>query len=144
MSSHKMNKIETYQAMDNQIEIKVLFEKENVWLSQKQMAVIFDVDITTIEFHLKNIYAEEKLNKESAVKFFPVVQIEGNVTREVLHYNLDVIIIVGRRVNFIRCVQFRLWVAKRFNDYWANDFLVQDYLVKGYSINEKRFNREKY
>ena len=124
------NQIEIYQGSDGQTQIEVKFEKETVWLNQKQMGILFDKDTDTIGLHLKNIYKDEELGEISTTEDFSVVQQEGKrkVTRNIKFYNLDAIISVGYRVNSKRGVQFRQWATQR----------LKDYLVQGYAINEKR------
>jgi death-on-curing family protein len=128
-----MNEIEIYQSVDNQIEIKVQFENETVWLSQKQMAELFSKDSDTIGLHLKNIYSETELAEEATTEFFSVVQTEGKreITRKIKYYNLDAILSVGYRVNSKRGTQFRQWATQR----------LKDYLVKGYAVNQKRLDQ---
>ena len=125
-----MNEIEIYKSPDNKIELQVNLENETVWLSQKQMAELFDKDSDTIGLHLKNIYLEQELIEKSTTEFFSVVQTEGKrkVTRNIKYFNLDAIISVGYRVNSKRGTQFRQWATQR----------LKDYLVKGYAINQKR------
>lgn len=110
--------------------LKVKLEKETLWLTQKQMAILFDKDTDTIGLHLKNIYSEGELEEKATTEFFSVVQIEGNrkVRRNLRFYNLDAIISVGYRVNSIRGTQFRIWATK----------ILKNYLVQGYAINDKR------
>jgi len=124
------NQIEIYQGSDGRTQIEVKFEKETVWLNQKQMGILFDKDTDTIGLHLKNIYKDEELGEISTTEDFSVVQQEGKrkVTRNIKFYNLDAIISVGYRVNSKRGVQFRQWATQR----------IKDYLVQGYAINEKR------
>jgi prophage maintenance system killer protein len=126
------NQIEIYKSRNSQIEVKVQFEKNTVWLSQKQMAELFDKDSDTIGLHLKNIFAEEELVENSTTEFFSVVQKEGKraVARKIKCYNLDAIISVGYRVNSKRGTQFRIWATQR----------LKEYLVKGYAINQKRLD----
>lgn len=126
----EQNQIEIYQANDGTTQINVQFEKETVWLTQAQMAELFDKDVRTINEHLKNIYASEELIPDSTIRNFRIVRQEGKrqVNRNLEHYNLDAIISVGYRVNSKRGTQFRIW---------ANSVL-KEYLVKGYTINEKR------
>ena len=125
-----MNEIEIYKSPDNKIELQVNLENETVWLSQKQMAELFNKDSDTIGLHLKNIYSEQELIEKSTTEFFSVVQTEGKrkVTRNIKYFNLDAIISVGYRVNSKRGTQFRQWATER----------LKDYLVKGYAINKKR------
>lgn len=95
------NKIILYQEEDRNISVDVIYSEETFWLKQKSMAELFDVDISTINEHLKNIYKTEELEEKSTIGKFPIVQKEGNrsVTRQVKFYNLDAIIAVGYRVN---------------------------------------------
>jgi prophage maintenance system killer protein len=128
------SKIEIYQSQDGQTEVKVRFENETVWLSQKQMAQLFDKDSDTVGLHLKNIYKSGELNEISTTEESSVVQLEGkrNVKRNVKLYNLDAIISVGYRVNSKRGIQFRIWANK----------ILKEYLIKGFSINEKRLAQQ--
>jgi len=125
-----MNEIVIFQSPENQTTIEVKFENETVWLSQKQMAELFDKDTDTIGLHLRNIYAEEELNEKSTTELFSVVQTEGKrkVNRNIKHFNLDAIISVGYRVNSKKGTQFRQWATQR----------LKDYLAKGYAINEQK------
>ena len=127
--------VEIYKSPDNKIQLQVNLEKDTVWLSQKQMAELFDKDPDTIGLHLKNIYGEEELSEKSTTEVFSVVQKEGkrSVSRKIKYYNLDAIISVGYRVNSKRGTQFRQWATQR----------LKDYLVKGYAINKKRLQEEK-
>jgi len=130
----QQNKIEIFQSEDNQTIVEVKFDTETVWLSQKQMAVLFDKDSDTIGLHFKNIFKEEELDEKATTEYFSVVQKEGkrNVKRDIKFYNLDAIISVGYRVNSKRGTQFRQWATQR----------LKDYLVKGYAINEKRLQEK--
>jgi prophage maintenance system killer protein len=118
-----------YEMPDGQTVINITLENETLWLSQSYMAELFDKDSDTIGFHIKNIYKEGELDEKSTTGDFPVVQKEGSrqVKRNITHYNLDVILSVGYRVNSKKGTQFRIWANK----------LLKDYLVKGYAINEK-------
>jgi death-on-curing family protein len=128
-----MNRIEIYLDRDKQIEIVVRFENESVWLSQYQLAELFETDRSSILKHLKNIFRTNELNEKQTCAKFAQVQKEGlkSVKREILHYNLDAIISVGYRVNSKRGIQFRQWATQR----------LKDYLVKGYSVNQKRLEQ---
>lgn len=128
-----MSEIEIYRTSDNQIELKVHFQEETVWLSQKMMAELFDKDIDTIGLHLKNIYFEGELEESSTTALFSVVQIEGkrNVNRKIKFYNLDAIISVGYRVNSKKGTQFRQWATNRLTYY----------LVQGYTLNQTRLEQ---
>jgi hypothetical protein len=122
--------IAIYQTPKKEVELRVRFEKETVWLTQKQMALLFDKEIPTINEHIKNIYKEKELDKNSTIRNFRIVQTEGSrqVERAVEFYNLDTIISVGYRVKSIRGTQFRIWATKT----------LKEHLIQGYTINEER------
>lgn len=127
-----MNEIEIYQGSDKSLQIEVQFEQETVWLTQKQMSLLFEKNVMTVNEHIKNVFDEQELEQNSTIRKSLIVQKEGNreVKREVLLYNLDVIISVGYRVKSKRGTQFRIWATQR----------LKDYLLKGYAINN-RMNR---
>jgi death-on-curing family protein len=124
------NQIEIFQGENNEINVEVKFEEDTVWLSQRQISELFAKDSDTIGLHIKNIYNEGELERIATTEDYSVVQKEGKreVNREIVHYNLDVIISVGYRVNSKRGTQFRQWATQK----------LKDYLVKGYAINEFR------
>jgi len=121
------NQIEIFQAADNQVQVQVFIKNETVWLNRQQMAVLFDRDIKTVGKHIANIFSEGELESDAVVAKFATTAADGK-TYKVEHYNLDVIISVGYRVNSKRGTQFRQWATKR----------LKDYLVDGYAINKKR------
>jgi len=123
-----------YQANDGQAALEVSLQGETVWLTQKQMAILFDKNVMTINEHVRNVYKERELNKRPTIRNFLIVQKEGNrqVSRDIEHYSLDVIISIGYRVKSKRGTQFRIW---------ANGVL-KDHLIKGYTINEKRLKEK--
>ena len=127
------NSIIIYQPHTDQPAIDVRIEGETVWLSQRQMSVLFDTSSDNVGLHLKNIYAEGELLEEATTEDFSVVRQEGNrqVRRSVRHYNLDAIISVGYRVKSATATQFRIWATKR----------LREYLVQGYSINQQRLEQ---
>ena len=127
------NSIIIYQPHTDQPAIDVRIEGETVWLSQRQMSVLFDTSSYNVGLHLKNIYAERELLEEATTEDFSVVRQEGNrqVRRSVRHYNLDAIISVGYRVKSATATQFRIWATKR----------LREYLVQGYSINQQRLEQ---
>jgi len=122
------DKIIIYQTADGQTQLDVRFEDETVWLTQAQMAELFQTDRTSIVRHINNIYKSEELDPKSTCAKIAQVQTEGKrqVTRLIPYFDLDMIISVGYRVNSKRGVQFRQW---------ANRVLKQ-YLIKGYAVNE--------
>ena len=127
------NSIIIYQPHTDQPAIDVRLEGETVWLSQRQMAELFDVDVRTISEHLSNVFSSGELEKEATIRKFRIVRREGtrNVTRSVEHYNLDAIISVGYRVKSATATQFRIWATKR----------LREYLVQGYSVNQQRLEQ---
>jgi prophage maintenance system killer protein len=135
MKNNKQNSIEIFQSKDSKTEVTVMFEQETVWLTQKLMADLFQVKPQNITMHLRNIFAEGELRKESTCKDFLQVQKEGSreVKRNQKFYNLDAIISVGYRIKSQIATQFRQWATQR----------LKDYLVKGYAINEKRLEQKK-
>lgn len=127
------NSIIIYQPHADQPAIDVRLEGETVWLSQRQMSVLFDTSSDNVGLHLKNIYAERELLEEATTEDFSVVRQEGNrqVRRSVRHYNLDAIISVGYRVKSATATQFRIWATKR----------LREYLMQGYSVNQQRLEQ---
>ncbi|MGC3977340.1 MAG: RhuM family protein [Paludibacteraceae bacterium] len=107
-----------YQS-DNSVQLEVRMEDETVWLTQVQMAVLFDTTAQNITMHIRNIYKEQELEKNSTCKDFLQVQIEGNrkINRIQNFYNLDVIISVGYRVKSKRGTQFRIWANQVLKNY---------------------------
>ena len=113
------NKIQIYQTADGQVQLEVALEQDTVWLTQAQMAALFDVQKAAVSKHLKNIYVSGELAQKATVSKMETVQQEGarKVTRQVEHYNLDEVISVGYRVSSKRVVQFRQWATQRLRDY---------------------------
>ena len=127
------NQIEIYQAQDGSTQIDVQLEEETVWLTQAQMAVLFNKGRTTITEHISNVFKEGELIEEMVCRDFRHTTQHGAVkgktqSKNVKYYNLDVIISVGYRVKSKQGTQFRIWANK----------ILKDYLVKGYALNEKR------
>jgi virulence protein len=108
----------------------VLYQDETLWLTQKTMSILFDVDIRTINEHLKNIYSQGEVDKNTTIRKNRIVQKEGNrnISREVFIYSLDAIISVGYRVNSVRATQFRQWCT----------FILRQFAIRGYVIDKKR------
>ena len=130
----KNSEIKIYKTPDGKTSIEVKLEKETVWVSQKQMAELFDKNSDTIGLHLQNIYKSGELDEISTTEKYSVVRQEGkrNVKRQIRFYNLDAIISVGYRVNSKRGVLFRKWATQ----------LLKDYLIKGYTINQQRLQKQ--
>jgi prophage maintenance system killer protein len=126
--------IKIFQTENGKTEIQVVVQSETVWLSQKQMADLFEKDSDTIGLHLRNIYKSGELIERATTEKYSVVQKEGNrnVTRNIKLYNLDAIISTGYRVNSKRGIQFRIW---------ANQ-VIKDYLINGFALNERRLSSQ--
>ena len=120
---------------DGELELKVSLNEETIWLSQKQLAELFDVTKQNVSLHINNILKEKELDKNSTVKFFLIVQKEGNreVKREVDHYNLDMIISIGYRVNSIIATKFRQWATS----------VLKNYIQNGYAINTHKITEQR-
>ncbi|MBP8994330.1 MAG: virulence RhuM family protein [Bacteroidales bacterium] len=110
--------------------IEVRYEDGTIWLSQKLMSELFDVEVNTINYHLKEIYKSGEIQEQATIRKFRIVQQEGNrtVSRDVEFYNLDAIISVGYRVNSVRATQFRQWATQ----------VLKEYAIKGYVLDRKR------
>ncbi len=103
-----------YQADEKSTRLEVRIDSETLWLTQNQIVELFDSSKANISEHIKNIFQTKELDEKATVRKFRTVQIEGgrNVSRTLLHYNLDMIISIGYRVNSLRRTQFRIWAAK--------------------------------
>lgn len=127
-----MNKYETVKFNNDSMEIDVTVSplEDTVWLSQEQMALLFNVNVPAVNKHIKNIISENELDEGSTVSKMEIVRYEGNrrVKRNINIYNLDMIISVGYRVNSVEGIKFRRWANK----------VLKEYLLKGYIINEER------
>lgn len=115
---------------DQQNSIEMRYKDENIWLTQKMMATLYDVSLPTINAHIKKIYADSELEESATIRNFLIVQTEDSrkITRNTKHYNLQMIIAVGFKVNNERAVQFRKW---------ANG-IVKDYTIKGWVMDDER------
>lgn len=122
------NQIIIYNTPDGETKIEVKLENETVWLSQKQMAELFDKDVRTVNEHIQNLFFEQELAENSVIRKFRIVQKEGerSVGRDIEHYNLDVIISVGYRVNSLRGTQFRIWATQKLKEYIIKGFVLDD------------------
>lgn len=127
------NEIVIYQSEDGKTKIDVKLEDETVWLSQQQMADLYDTTKQNISLHIKNIYDEEELIENSTVKEFLTVQKEGNrnVERKVKYYNLDMIISLGYRIKSKIATNFRKWATERLKEYMLKGFTMDDERLKG-------------
>jgi hypothetical protein len=125
--------------------MEMRYEDENIWLTQKMMAALYDVTLPTINEHIKNIYSDGELSEGATIRNFRIVQTEGTrqVNREVVHYNLQLIIAVGFKVNNERAVRFRKWAGQIVKDYtiqgWTMD---KERLKKGHMFTDEYFERQ--
>ncbi len=126
----KENNVIIYQAKSGAIQLKGDFKHETVWASQAQIAEAFGVDVRTVNEHIINIYKIKELTESPTIRKFRIVQKEGirEIEREINHYNLDVILSVGYRVNSKKATKFRQWATKT----------LRGYIIDGYAVNKKR------
>jgi hypothetical protein len=131
MSEGLMEDIVFYEGPGGVVEVRL--ERDSVWLTQKQMAELFDTSTDNVGLHLKNIYHEEELEEGATAEDYSVVQQEGKrqVRRSLKHYNLDAIVSVGYRVNSRRGVRFRQWATRVLNEH----------LTRGFTLNRQRFEQ---
>ena len=118
---------------DNAHSMEMRYEDENIWLTQRMMAQLYDVSLPTINEHIKKIYDDSELVEEATIRKFRIVQTEGTrqVNREVIHYNLQMIIAVGFKVNNERAVRFRKWSGQ----------IVKDYTIQGWTMDKERLKK---
>ena len=124
-------KIVIYEDANGEIKLDVSLENDTLWLSQKQLEVLFDRDKSVISRHIKNIFKDEELDKNSVVAKNATTATDGKIY-QVEYYNLDMIISLGYRVNSKRATSFRVWATK----------ILKDYIINGYSINNKRLQQK--
>ena len=130
-----MSNIEIYS--DGELELKVSINEDTIWLTQKQIAEVFDVNVPVISKHIKNIYKDNELEEFETVSVLEIVQNEGNreVLRSLEHYNLDIILAVGYRTNSSKAIKFRRWASKVLKSY-IND----GYVINTHKITEQRLS----
>ena len=134
-----------YNTPKENVKVEAVVQDETLWLTQKAMSQLFDIDRSVITKHLSNIYQTGELLKEATCAFFAQVQIEGNrtVSRNVEFYNLDAIISVGYRVNSAKATQFRIWATKVLKEYMLKGFVLDDERLKqGETLFGKDYFRE--
>jgi len=121
---------------ENDESVEMRYEDENIWLTQKLMGTLYDVDVRTINYHVRKVFVDSELEESSTIRKFRIVQTEGErkISREVNHYNLQMVIAVGFKVNSERAVQFRKWVNQ----------IAKDYTIKGWVIDDERMKRGTY
>ncbi|MGI9067220.1 MAG: virulence RhuM family protein [Pyrinomonadaceae bacterium] len=133
MSDDPKSQLLLYQTSDGRTRLEVRLENETVWLTQSQMAELFQTSVPNVSMHIRNVFSEGELQSAATVKEFLIVRREGKrqVSRSVEHYNLDVIISVGYRVKSHRGTQFRIWATQR----------LREYIVKGFTLDDERLKR---
>lgn len=131
---------------DNPESIEVRYEDENIWLTQKMLATVYGVDVRTINYHIKKIFEDNELEENSTIRNFGIVQKEGTreVSRNVAHYNLQMIIAIGFKVDNERAVQFRKWANQIVKDYTIKGWVMDDERLKsgGSILTEKYFEEQ--
>lgn len=137
MDSIKKTSIEIFKIDDDVSQVEVRLVDDNIWLSQKEISELFNKDRTTINRHINNIFKDSELNEKEVCAEFAHTTIHGAIsdktqTNKIRHYNLDMIISVGYRVNSKRATQFRIWATS----------IIKDYLIKGCAINEERLKEK--
>ena len=123
----KQTSIQLFTSADGEIELSVSLDEDTVWLTQAQMAMLFEVKPQNITMYLKNVFAEGELEEAATCKDFLQVQVEGEREVKRKHYNLDAIISVGYRVSSRRATQFRQWATRT----------LRQHLVEGYTLNQR-------
>ena len=123
-----------YKNENGQVSFETRLEDETIWLTQDMMAKLFETTVPNINMHIKNIFEEEELEQNRTVKDFLIVRKEGNrnVSRNIVHYNLDMILSVGYRIKSKTATQFRKWATS----------VLKDFMTKGYALNEKRLKEQ--
>jgi len=121
------NNMIIYVSKDGNVKVDVNIQNEDIWMSQDVMANLYDTTKNNISMHLKNIFDEGELQKDSVVKKFLTTASDGK-KYNVLHYNLDAIIAVGYRINSKKATEFRIWATK----------VLKEYMIKGFALNDER------
>jgi hypothetical protein len=129
-----------YTSDSGDVKVEVMFAEETFWLPQKRMAELFGVEVHTVNYHLKEIYASGELKEEATIRKIRIVQKEGtrNVSRIIDYFNLDSIIAVGYRVNSLQATQFRIWATKTLREFMIKGFVLDDERLK----QGKRFGKD--
>ena len=133
IGTNEYGEILIYQTDDGQTNIEVKIEDDTVWLTQQQMSELFQTSRTNVVEHIKHIYEERELDEISTCRNFRQVRKEGNreVTRQILHYNLDMIISLGYRIKSVIATRFRQWATQRLKEYMIKGFTIDDERLKG-------------
>jgi hypothetical protein len=121
----------TFVAASGHGGVEAVYADENVWLSPKMMGVLYDVDVRTINYHLKKIFADSELQEDSVIRNFRITAADGK-TYDTKHYNLSAIIAVGYKVNSERAVQFRKWASG----------IIESFTIKGFAMDDERLKND--
>jgi hypothetical protein len=120
----------TFVAASGKGGVEAVYADENVWLSQKMMAQLYDVEVPTINYHLKKVFLDSELDEASVIRIFRITAADSKIY-DTKHYNLSAIIAVGYKVNSERAVQFRKWATR----------VVEEFTIKGYTMDDERLKR---
>ncbi|HAN10756.1 MAG TPA: cell filamentation protein Fic [Clostridiales bacterium] len=125
-----------FTAQSNENSIEVMVQDENVWLTQKMLGELYNVGINTVNYHITEILKNKEIDEEATIRKFRIVQKEGNrnVTREPIFYSLEIIILIGYRINSERAVQFRQWATS----------VLKNFTIKGYVLDKERLKNGAY
>jgi hypothetical protein len=129
----KNNQIIIYNTPDGETKLEVKLENETVWLTQKQMAEVFDKDVRTINEHIQKVFFDQELDENSVIRNFRITASDGK-NYNTNFYNLDMIISVGYRVNSLRGTQFRMWATQK----------LKEYIIKGFVMDDDRLENGKF
>jgi hypothetical protein len=121
----------TFVAASGQGGVEAVYADENVWLTQKMMGLLYDVDVRTISYHLKNVFADHELEENSVIQYFRITAADGKAY-DTGHYNLSAIIAVGYKVNSERALQFRKWATG----------IIESFTIKGYAMDDERLKND--
>jgi hypothetical protein len=121
----------TFMATTGESAVEVIYAYENIWLSQKMMGILYDVNVRTISNHLQKVFIDNELQQDSVIRKFRITATDGK-NYETQHYNLSAIIAVGYKVNSERAVQFRKWATQ----------IVQEFAIKGFAMDDERLKND--
>lgn len=135
-SNNLSSNVLLYKTSQGEVKIEVIFNNETFWMSQKRMAILFGVDVKTINYHLGQIYESGELQEEATIRKIQIVQQEGEreVERSPMFYNLDAIIAVGYRVNSYQATQFRIWATG----------VLKEFIIKGFAMDDERLKQGRH
>jgi hypothetical protein len=121
----------TFVAASGQGGVEAVYADENVWLTQKMLGLLYDVDVRTISYHLKKVFADHELEENSVIQYFRITAADGK-SYDTRHYNLSAIIAVGYKVNSERAVQFRKWAIT----------IIESFTIKGFAMDDERLKND--